>query len=80
SWYRDQGGALFSLIKNSGYSEVGLELLAMNEEMTHGLFVGFELAGYNFKENYFKSEKKQFNFFTKLDRKILFESMTLGRS
>lgn len=80
SWYRDQGGALFSLIKNSGYSEVGLELLAMNEEMTHGLFVGFELAGYNFKENYFKAEKKQFKIFTKLDRKILFESMTLGRS
>lgn len=49
SWFRDQGAWLISQFKASEVSQVLIQLRATSEEMERGLFVGLELAAYNYK-------------------------------
>lgn len=79
-WFRDQGGVLWSLFKAASVKSVLVELVGLNKEQTAGLFVGWEMAGYNFKENYFKAPRKDLKIEVKVDKKILHEAQALGRA
>lgn len=52
-WFREQGGSIWSLIKSSPLVEFELHLGNLNEEQVLGLLVGFELAAYQFKAEFF---------------------------
>lgn len=79
-WFRDQGGVLWSLFKSASVKSVSVELVGLNKEQTTGLLVGWEMAGYNFKENFFGSAKKEIKIQVKVDKKIVHEAQALGRS
>ncbi len=79
-WFRDQGGVLWSLFKSAAVKSVAVELVGLNSEQTTGLLVGWEMAGYNFKENYFKAPKKELKIALKIEKKILHQAQALGRA
>lgn len=58
AWFRDQGGALWALIRNAGVS-FELDLSQLSKEQLRGLLVGIEMAGYQFKAEVFGKEKGQ---------------------
>jgi leucyl aminopeptidase len=49
SWMRDQAGSLVSLVKAYHMETLQIELHSTSEEQELGLFVGLEVAGYNYK-------------------------------
>lgn len=60
SWFRDQGGAVWSIIKNAPIGEFELHLGNLTEEQVLGFFVGIELSAYQFKAEFFKKSDSKF--------------------
>lgn len=58
TWFRNQGAWIISQFKNSNVSQVMIQLRGTSEDMERGLFVGLELAAYNYKQT---TEGKSFN-------------------
>lgn len=52
-WFRDQGGVLWSLFRLAQVDAIHVEFVGLNRDQTVGLLTGWEMAGYNFKENFF---------------------------
>lgn len=57
AWFREQGGALFSLLKASTHDEIELIGVGLDEAAWTGLFLGMELAAYQFKAEAFRASE-----------------------
>lgn len=53
AWFREQGGALFNLLKASTHDEIELIGHGLDDEAWTGLFLGMEMAAYQFKAEAF---------------------------
>lgn len=58
-WFRDQGGALWTMMRNSGAKTFSLDLGDLGRDQILGLLVGVELAGYHFKAETFGEKRFQ---------------------
>jgi leucyl aminopeptidase len=56
SWFRDQGASLLAQFKGQQITEADFQVTDLNEEDIRGLFVGFELASYNFLNSFKNTE------------------------
>lgn len=56
AWYREQGGAIFGLVKASTHDEIEIIGEGLDAEGWLGLFLGIELAAYQFKAEAFAKE------------------------
>jgi leucyl aminopeptidase len=60
AWFRDQGASLLAQFKAQQITEADFQLIGLEEEDLRGLFVGLELATYNFLNSYKKNDSTQF--------------------
>lgn len=59
AWFREQGGALFNLLKASTHDEIELIGHGLDDEAWTGLFLGMEMAAYQFKAEAFPVDAKK---------------------
>lgn len=51
SWHRDQAGTVFSMAKSLQVPRLKVELHGVQQEQELGLFTGFEMAAYNYRNS-----------------------------
>lgn len=59
AWFRDQGGAIWSMIKNSPLDQFEINFGNCSAEQALGFLVGVELSGYQFKAEFFNKKPEK---------------------